>query len=66
MKNQVVQLDDHRSLIELVRNRVGDKFVISFIEEGPDRDQDKCHVYLSEDLNDMEICYIADLVNNCR
>lgn len=58
--NNVVSLNDFKAIEQIVKDRCGSKFVIAFID-GTD-----CHTYLSEDLTDMEACYIADTINERR
>lgn len=56
----VIELNNFKSIEALVRERFGNKFVIAFMEGNI------CHTFISDELSDMEICYIADTLNERR
>jgi len=58
--NNVISIEDFKAIEEIVKSRVGDKFIIAYM------DGSYCHTYLSESLTDMEVCYIADTINERR
>lgn len=60
MEDNVVNIFDKKSLETIVQNRVGNKFVIAVINE------DGCQTYISEELTDMELCYIVDTLDERR
>lgn len=58
--SNVISIEDFKAIEEIVKSRVGDKFVIAYM------DGNDCYTYLSESLTDMEVCYIADTINERR
>lgn len=53
--DNVTNLDDYKKLEDIIRERVGDKFVISFLDE-----EQNVYTYMSSNLNHMEQVYIGE------
>lgn len=57
--NQVVKLNDHKKIEDLIRERVGKKFIFTFINDDGD-----VLTYMSEDLNHMEKVYMGENIKD--
>lgn len=60
MEDNVINILDKKSVEQIIQDRVGNKFVIAVIS-GTD-----CRTYISDDLTDMELCYIVDTLDERR
>ena len=56
----VINIEDFKSITQLIRERLGDKFILAYIED------EGVNTYISSGLSDMEICYVADSINKNR
>ena len=52
---KVIKLDEYRDLIEIIESRLGEKFIISYLDE-----DELVHTYLSKGLTHMEEVYMGE------
>jgi len=58
--NKVVNIEDFREIVDIIKERFGNKFVFGYIID------DKFHTFISDELTDIEHCYMADTINRRR
>lgn len=53
--NNIVQIDDYKKIEDIIKERVGNKFVFSFMD-----DEKNVYTYTSSNLNHMEEVYMGE------
>lgn len=58
--DNVIDINEFKAIEKIIKDRLGDKFVIAYM------DGTNCSTYISEGVTDMELCYMADTLNDRR